>query len=221
MPSILLVRHAQASYGGTDYDVLSDLAVEQIRALQTTFAARGIDLARLSVVTGPRRRHRDTAAQAFPDEPPVIDEGWDEYPAADVLARYGGPKAARASLTGGGDSGLSSGAFQDELDAALTRWVADRSSTWGDFCRRANAALARLASGLPSGHVGIVFTSAGAIASVVAAALGAPSAFVPLNRVQVNTGVTKLVVGRSGTSLVAFNEHAHLEGVGRSLMTYR
>ena len=28
-----------------------------------------------------------------------------------------------------------------------------------------------------------------------------------------NTGVTRLVTGRRGTTLVAFNDHAHLDGV--------
>jgi hypothetical protein len=37
----------------------------------------------------------------------------------------------------------------------------------------------------------------------------------------VNTGVTKLVHGRTGTSVVSFNDHSHLEGPGRDLLTYR
>ncbi len=46
-------------------------------------------------------------------------------------------------------------------------------------------------------------------------------AFVAFNRVTANTGVTKVVHGRSGTTLVSFNEHAHRERDGRSLVTYR
>jgi hypothetical protein len=37
--------------------------------------------------------------------------------------------------------------------------------------------------------------------------------------VTVNAGVTKVVRGRSGTTLVSFNEHGHLEADG--LVTYR
>jgi len=222
VPSILLVRHAQASFGGGDYDVLSGLAVEQTRALRAHLAARGLALAHLTVVAGPRRRHRETAAQAFPGAPLLIEDDWDEYRADEVIAHYGGPEAAGASLArSAGGPALSSRAFQAVLDAALERWIADPGSTWTPFWHRTSGALARLASELPSGNVGIVFTSAGAIASVAAAVLGAPSAFVPLNRVQLNTGVTKFVVGRAGTSLVSFNDHAHLESPARSLMTYR
>ena len=42
-----------------------------------------------------------------------------------------------------------------------------------------------------------------------------------LNRVTVNGGITKLVVGRGGVSLLAFNDHAHFDGPARELLTYR
>jgi hypothetical protein len=37
----------------------------------------------------------------------------------------------------------------------------------------------------------------------------------------VNASLTKLVHGRSGTSLVSWNEHAHFEGANRELLSYR
>ena len=37
----------------------------------------------------------------------------------------------------------------------------------------------------------------------------------------VNTGVTKLVTGRRGVTMVSFNEHGHLEGRDPELLTYR
>jgi hypothetical protein len=65
-----------------------------------------------------------------------------------------------------------------------------------------------------------VSTSGGVIAALCVGLLGvAPAAFVALNRVTVNAGVTKVVRGRGGTTLVSFNEHAHLEPDG--LVTYR
>jgi hypothetical protein len=36
-----------------------------------------------------------------------------------------------------------------------------------------------------------------------------------------NAGITKLVSGRSGVSLVSVNEHGHFEGPHRGLLTYR
>jgi NAD(P)-dependent dehydrogenase (short-subunit alcohol dehydrogenase family) len=57
----------------------------------------------------------------------------------------------------------------------------------------------------------VVFTSGGVVAAVCARLLGAGAqAVVALNRVTVNGAITKLVAGASGTSLSAFNEHAHI-----------
>jgi hypothetical protein len=60
------------------------------------------------------------------------------------------------------------------------------------------------------------------VAAACVALFGAPAeSLVAFNRVTVNTGVTKLVRGRSGTSLVSFNEHGHLEAPESALVTYR
>ena len=37
----------------------------------------------------------------------------------------------------------------------------------------------------------------------------------------INAGITKIATGRSGLSLISFNEHAHLEIRGREVVTYR
>jgi hypothetical protein len=67
-----------------------------------------------------------------------------------------------------------------------------------------------------------VFTSGGTLAALCVALLQLPDdAFVAFNRVSVNTGVTKVVHGRSGTTLVSFNEHGHLERGASALVTYR
>jgi broad specificity phosphatase PhoE len=82
------------------------------------------------------------------------------------------------------------------------------------------AALDDAVGGLASGETGLVITSGGVIAACCARLLGVPaSAFVAFNHVVVNAAVTKVVHGRRGTSLVSFNEHAHLEPEG--LVTYR
>ena len=41
-----------------------------------------------------------------------------------------------------------------------------------------------------------------------------------LNKVAVNTSVTKVLVGRGGLRLMSYNEHAHLEH-DRALMSFR
>lgn len=67
--------------------------------------------------------------------------------------------------------------------------------------------------GLEQGQDAVVFTSVGVIATVCADLLGTGAArLVALNRVAVNGAVTKLSVGRSGSTLLTFNEHTYLGG---------
>jgi hypothetical protein len=60
------------------------------------------------------------------------------------------------------------------------------------------------------------------IAALCCSLLGVPpQTLVVLNRVAVNGGLTKVASGRSGLSLVSFNEHGYLEGGGTGLVTLR
>jgi broad specificity phosphatase PhoE len=224
MPAIFLIRHAQASYGSVDYDVLSDLGRQQAGWLDASLAARGLEPT--VVVRGPARRHRDTAGlceRTLAAVRVTEDDRWAEYDTADVLAHS---SVATGVLDGIGDRQLSSDDFQHVLDAALERWLLDgrydSSNSWHRYSGRVTSALADLAAVLKTGQTALVFTSAGAIAAACCAVLNLPAAsFIALNRVQVNTGITKIVHGRRGTSLVTFNEHAHLEEADRFLVTSR
>jgi broad specificity phosphatase PhoE len=212
MPTVLLVRHGQASFGGEDYDVLSARGRAQAERLAGDVARRGARYDR--VLSGSLARQRDTAA-ALGEY--AVDPRWDEYDADDILAHH---SASPVRLERRGAVSLSPREFQDVLEAALLAWVAagDASpcaESWPAFAARVAAAVAGAAE-----RTTLVCTSGGAIAAACVGLLGiAPEAFVALNRVTVNTGVTKVVRGRSGTSLVSFNEHGHLEADG--LVTYR
>jgi broad specificity phosphatase PhoE len=212
VPTVLLVRHGQASYGGPDYDVLSERGRAQAERLGADLARRGFRAER--VVSGRLARQRDTAA-VLGDH--VVDPRWDEYDADDILAHH---SASGARLERPGLVALSPREFQDVLEDALLAWVAAGedspcAETWPAFAARVAAGL-EAAAERPT----LVCTSGGAIAAACVSLLGIePAGFVALNRVTVNTGVTKVVRGRSGISLVSFNEHAHLEAPG--LITYR
>lgn len=218
MPTIHLVRHAQASFGSADYDVLSELGHAQAAALDRTLTERGIVPTR--VVVGPARRHRDTAAgcPTLARVPAEVDPRWDEYASDDVLARFG----ATALRLEGADAPVSSAEFQVALDRALQAWIAAGDEAWHAFAARIGEALSDLAGALGRGERAVVVTSGGAISAVCGLALGAlDAAFVPLNRVQVNTGLTTVAVGGRGVSLIAMNEHGHLQRDGAQLVTYR
>jgi broad specificity phosphatase PhoE len=227
MPTVLLVRHAQASFGASDYDVLSPHGLEQAAALAGDLARRRIRIDR--VISGSAARQRGTAEPiaAAAGRPVSIDPRWDEYSADDVLAHH---STATARLDRPADSTappLSSREFQDLMDPALLAWVeagkdCPTAEPWAAFSPRVAAALEDVLAELGSGETAVVATSGGVVAATCVALLGLPAqAFVAFNRVTANTGVTKIVHGRSDTTLVSFNEHAHLERDGRSLVTYR
>jgi broad specificity phosphatase PhoE len=214
MPIVLLVRHGQASFGGDDYDRLSELGREQAAATGRWLCARG--LRRPVAVHGSLRRQRDTAvlalAAAGHDVEPRVDARWDEYDHIDLVRRY--------AATLGAEEPRTSREFQVLFDAALVAWVEHGDDGgWPAFTAAAGGALRDLVAGLESGQDAVVFTSAGVIAAVCADLLGTGAAgLVALNRVAVNGAVTKLAAGRSGLALLTFNEHSHLQG---EAVTYR
>ncbi len=210
MPVVLLVRHGQASFGADDYDVLSEVGERQSELVGAELVRRG--LREPVSVAGGLRRQQDTALRALPDRPLRVDRRWDEYDHLGLLQRY--PSAER--------SDGSSRSVQVLLDAALRSWVDDPDGTWDAFADGASAALHALVADLATGVDAVVFTSGGVVAAVCAGLLDlGAEGVVALNRVTVNGGITKLVVGRGGVSLVSFNDHAHFEGASRELLTYR
>lgn len=226
MPTVLLVRHAQASFGSADYDVLSPLGREQTEALVEALLAREMNVARL--VAGTARRQLDTAAPlaARLGLEVLTDPRWNEYETERVLEHHG---AARVGLDGAGAGGreITSREFQAVLDGALQDWVrsgegSPAPQSWPAFLAAGTGALADLSASLGSGETGIALTSGGVIAAICAELLGAHADLLaPLNRVLVNTGITKLAIGAGGTSLIAFNDHAHIDAGGGSLLSYR
>ena len=206
---VLLVRHGQASFGTDDYDRLSARGQAQSHALGVELARRGIEPT--AILTGRMRRQRETAQHMATGAawPAVIDSdpGWDEFDASRMIAASG--EEEKDSLT-------DSRAFQRLLERASARWAsgehdADYAETFGAFQARVDAALDRVVRGLGSGQTAVVVSSAGAIAWSAARLIGGGFAqWRALNRVAVNSGVTKLVVGSSGTSLIGFNDHCHL-----------
>jgi broad specificity phosphatase PhoE len=229
---LLLVRHGQASFGKRDYDALSETGHEQSRVLGRALAARGVvpDV----IVRGELRRHRETAegiveglgagGRAVPVE---VDPGWDEFDFEHVmkvhkplyrsktvmLADYARTPARERRAK-----------FQAMFEEATERWTGGTSDTdyresFPAFSERVDAA-AKRAAGHEARTV-LVVTSGGPIGLVASHLLaGDASLWAALNKVAVNTAVTKVLSGRSGLTLSTYNEQAHLEH-DRALLTYR
>ena len=222
MGVVLLVRHGQASFGTDDYDVLSETGWEQSRLLGRALAARAIDPG--LAVTGGMRRHAETATACLGElGDPVTtsaDPGWDEFDHVSMLAKLRSPFEGRQPTKA---------EFQEWFESATDRWTGgdhddEYAESFGAFTARVDEALARLTADVGS-RTAVVFSSGGPIAWVTASLLaedrrGAALMWRKLNPVCVNSGVTRLITGRRGTTLVSFNDHGHLDGVPGAL-TYR
>lgn len=219
MGVLLLIRHGQGSLGTPDYDQLSDLGYRQARSVGARLAQADPGVHR--VWCGGLVRQRDTAREAMGELGiPLADLGTDdrldEYDHVGVLTGdSAGDRFASATTP------HSRRALQSALDEAISRWIQARASypeTHSAFTARVRAVIADLAA-MPGTTMAV--TSAGVIAVACAQLVGLPAEQWPaLARVVVNTSVTKLITGRTGTHLLTFNDHAHLEG-NRSLITYR
>ncbi len=222
MSRILLVRHGQASFGAADYDNLSPTGHEQSRVLGAALAARGVTAD--VVVAGQMKRHAQTAAEVLDGSgwsaDVAVDAGWNEFDHLQVLSVHDQP----ATVEGESEKV----AFQRWFTDATLRWTSgehDESydESFAAFSSRVEAALDRLVGGLARSGTAVVLTSGGPVAWAAASLLAhdhqaRTDLWLRLNPVSVNTGVSTVVCGASGTTLVAFNAHDHLSP---DLLTYR
>ena len=226
MSVVLLVRHGQASFGKRDYDVLSERGHEQARLLGAALAQRGVQVDR--VVHGDMQRQRDTAADIVAaagwSVPTETEARWAEFDHVGVIAAH--RPAYRNQLVMKADLArtLKPGrAFREMFAAATARWTSgehdDYDEPFTEFVARVDAALTDAAA-----HEGttLVVTSGGPIGVLTSELLtGSLDRWSAINATTVNTGVTKVLSGSSGLTLVSFNAHDHLDGTYADKLTYR
>lgn len=219
MSVVLLVRHGQASWGAVDYDQLSELGVAQAGVVGRALAARGTtpDV----VLTAGLRRHLQTteamvAGAGWHDVALEVEEGWNEF---DHLSRHSG----QGSVMFEGET------YEERVrhfEDSIGRWFAGEHDpeyveSFPAFRARVDDALRRTLGRLSSSQVAVVVTSGGPVSWVTASLLdGGVPTWARLSQVVVNCSVTKLVDGRSGPTLLTFNDHSHLE-VEAGHLTYR
>ena len=216
---LLLVRHGQGSLGTSNYDELSELGRRQAELVGARLARA--DLRVSQAWCGALARQRETACTVLAELglPPGelhADDRLDEYDHLGVLAAdsTGDPFASAVTP----ESRL---ALQSTLDEAIGRWIqggTDYPEPHSAFTARVGAVVAELTA---EPGTTMAVTSAGVIAVACARLTGLPADRWPaLARIAVNASITKLITGSTGTHLLTFNDHAHLEG-DRSLVTYR
>jgi len=230
MGAIYLLRHGQASFGSQNYDQLSPIGHQQAVVLGESLKRRGVKP--VHVVSGTMQRHQDTASGALKalgqDLTVIQHPGVNEFDHENVIEvaepRYVDKAAMMADMAASGDARRG---FQKFFQDAVSRWVGgnhddEYAEPWSVFKLRCVTALQDLVSQTPPKGDTLVFTSGGTISVICAHMLGLnDSQAFTINWTLANAGVTKIVTGRDGLHLVSINEHAHLESVEPSLLTYR
>lgn len=237
MGRVILVRHGQASFGAADYDQLSPLGAEQGATTGVALAARGLrpDL----LIQGGLRRHDQTtralvAGAGWADVPIRTSLGWDEIDHLGVMTAHGetphheDPRAFQAAY----ERALHRWMAEAPGPPGPEPFMA--------FTRRVLQELRHAADEAGPGRTVVVVTSAGPVGVACASLMrdGAPGptqdrspggmddsdpgpmhdgsrgadqgAWMRWNAVAVNCALTTVLVGRSGTRLLSFNEHGHL-----------
>lgn len=219
--SLLLVRHAQANWGGADYDRLSPLGQQQAGLLGRWLASGPVAKQPKRIICGPRRRHRETADCLVSGwrnthaSVPTIESSpdWDDGDAAALLAafRKTSPEARQLAYVAPGATATQGRAL---LRAVLNAWrlgALDGSVTesWMGFAQRISHAYARTLREYPG--TTLVVTSAGAIArfAQIALALG-DEAMIDLNLRLANTAISTFVADQESWQLSSWNCLPHL-----------
>jgi len=230
--TLFVLRHAQASLFARDYDELSELGRLQAAALGRHFAAlsAGGEIRFDRIVTGPAKRHRDTAAimldamgdagDLFPA--PQLVPGFDEHDAFGLVAKslptLEAAEPEIRDLARGArelqDPRERSATWQRLFEAIMERWLADEVvaagvESWADFQSRVDSATSDLlaqAQGAGNGQRILLVTSVGPAAALLHRATSAPAtqAFRTAWR-QRNASLSRFLFSQERLTLDAFN----------------
>ncbi len=230
MSTLLLVRHAQASFLEDDYDKLSAHGEHQARCLGEHLAAYGITFE--EVVTGPRQRHRRTAelvgqsmqkaGLVWPE--PVAVSDWDEHQVDRLMLGYDSALAEQdLSLKPLIDAAQSPGTlqqrarrFQRLFEATARLWLTNATvvpgiETWGEFRDRVHRGLHAIVSRSGNGRRVAVFTSVGAVTVALQHAMGCDDQTALATGWRVwNCSVTEFAFSGDRFTLDRFNTLPHL-----------
>jgi broad specificity phosphatase PhoE len=240
MGQILLVRHAQASFGSDDYDRLSELGFTQASLLGRWFESCDTPIDR--AMAGAMRRHHETARQCLEQrgasgapelntDPRLNEfdhvEVFDVYRQSLLDAPAGNPHEQHSEQDGQA-APLSAVQLQRMFAAAMERWMSSRHDgdyrdSWQAFRARCLDAFEEMASGTPRAKAIVVFTSGGVIAAICQRLLDlTDKATRELNWSLANTGVTRVLFSEGRRGLGYLNSTAHFDAARvPHLLTYR
>jgi len=215
MAELLVIRHAQASFGQDNYDKLSDLGHRQSELAGAALRAAGWVPDRL--VTGTLTRQKETLASMGFADAPEEHPGLNEYDFHDLLrVKFDG---AVPSLVYG-DRKTHFRTLRETIFEWQAGGLAGARETWAAFVARVAAAQA-FATDTAADRV-LVVSSGGPIGQLVAATLDAPPRQMMMLNLQVkNTSMTRFIFSSRAFFLHEFNATPHLAASDRAaLLTY-
>ena len=222
MSQLVLVRHAQASFFGANYDELSELGCSQAQALGQHWARHGVRFDHVYV--GPLRRHQQTlalVAQAFRAQ----GLAWPEARELPDLDEHDGLTVIRHALAGGAAPPKRPGAPSDREREQLQRdffrqyvtimrdWARGAvavpgAEPWAEFRGRSLRALDAMCT---APGAAVAFTSGGLVSSAAGWLLGLDDErVIDLSAVLRNTALTEVQFAARRRRLVSFNSIPHL-----------
>lgn len=215
MAELLVIRHAQASFGSDDYDRLSDLGHRQAEQAGAALAASGWVPDR--IVTGTLERQKQTLAAMGIAGRPEEHPGFNEYDFHDLLrVRFAGAVPDEVKT----DRKTHFRALRETILDWQAGGVQGAAETWRAFAARVEAA--RAFATAPGARRVLAISSGGPIGQLVCAALGAPAdRMIDLNLQVKNTSLTRFVFSGDRFGLHEFNATPHFATpAGAALMTY-
>lgn len=232
MGNLYLIRHGQASFGASDYDVLSPVGQRQARLLGQFMADTGLRLHHC--YAGGLRRQQDTARHTLAclrDAPTLQTlRGFDEFDAQGVIKALlpGLLPAEPEALHVMRNAAEHPVAFQRLFERIIALWLEGNQGTeategWADFLSRTSLALETALAQAASGENIAVFTSGGVITALLHryTGLAASEAF-RLNWQIYNSSISHLRFHGTDVTLASFNGHAHLQLANEpELITWR
>ena len=236
MSEIFFVRHAQASFGKEDYDRLSPLGLRQAEILADYLVSAGAQFH--AVYCGSMERQKGTAKKVLSKmgdlvrEPdlrirPELNE-YDPY----LVIKAHIPEMIRE------DPSISEAvaqmysdrrSFQRIFERAVLRWLSGHNEveglveTWKAFRNRVHKGVKRIMEENGRKKRILVFSSGGAISTVMQMALSlTDEETIRLSWQMRNTSMSVFKYSGEKLGLVSFNSLAHLERLGDpGLLTYR
>lgn len=236
MSILYVIRHAQASFGQSDYDRLSDVGIRQAKILADHFAS--LELKFDAIYAGVQIRHQETLAPLLdrlsenqqPLPPIFKNEAFNEYDSETIMKTLIPEFIQEDPAFESAVSGMFSDrrAFQKVYKTIMDRWICgDYGSRdlepWPVYSRRVADGLKDLMIAQRAGKTVALFTSGGPTAICVQKALGLPDDITLAITWQImNASVTRFKFSGNRLMLFTFNDVGHLELTkNQRLITYR